>query len=44
VAMLSPQPAGPLGAESGATILVIYLVVAAVAGLTDLRGKTRGAN
>ena len=44
VAMLSPQPAGPLGAESGATILVIYLVVTAVAGLTDLRGKTRGAN
>jgi hypothetical protein len=39
VAMLSPQPAGPLGAESGVTILVIYLVVAAVAALTDLRGK-----
>lgn len=44
VAMLSPQPAGPLGAESGVTILVIYLVVAAVAGLTDLRGKARGAS
>lgn len=39
VAMLSPQPAGELGAESGATILTIYLVVAAVAALTDLRGK-----
>src|SRR5690606_29787977 len=26
-AMLSPQPAGPLGAESGATILTIYLFV-----------------
>ncbi|MEZ5956659.1 MAG: hypothetical protein R3C27_05535 [Hyphomonadaceae bacterium] len=43
VAMLSPQPAGPLGAESGATILVIYLAVAAVAALTDLRGKAQGA-
>jgi hypothetical protein len=39
VAMLSPQPAGPLGPESGATILVIYLVVVALAALTDLRGK-----
>jgi hypothetical protein len=39
VAMLSPQPAGELGAESGVTILAIYLVVAAVAALTDLRGK-----
>lgn len=43
VAMLSPQPAGPLGPESGATILVIYLVVVAIAALTDLRGKTQGA-
>ncbi len=41
IAMLSPQPAGPLGAESGVTILAIYLVVAALAGLTDLRGKAR---
>jgi hypothetical protein len=41
VAMLSPQPAGPLGAESGAMILVIYLVVVALAALTDLRGKAR---
>jgi hypothetical protein len=41
VAMLSPQPAGPLGAESGATILTIYLVVAALAALTDLRGKAK---
>lgn len=40
-AMLSPQPAGPLGAESGATILTIYLFVAALAGLTDLHGKAR---
>lgn len=43
VAMLSPQPAGPLGPESGATILVIYLVVVAIAALIDLRGKTQGA-
>ncbi len=41
IAMLSPQPPGPLGAESGTTILVIYLVVAALAGLTDLRGKAK---
>jgi hypothetical protein len=41
--MLSPQPAGPLGAESGATILAIYLVVVIAAALTDLRGKARGA-
>lgn len=39
IAMLSPQPAGPLGAESGVTILAIYLLVAALAGLTDLRAK-----
>jgi hypothetical protein len=39
VAMLSPQPAGELPAQAGATILIIYLVVAAVAALTDLRGK-----
>ncbi|GAN00415.1 membrane protein [alpha proteobacterium U9-1i] len=39
VAMLSPQPAGELAAASGVTILVIYVVVAAIAGLTDLRGK-----
>jgi hypothetical protein len=43
VAMLSPQPAGPLGAESGVTILVLYLVVAAVAALTDLRGKRKAS-
>lgn len=43
VAMLSPQPGGPLGAESGAMILAIYLVVVVVAALTDLRGKARGA-
>lgn len=39
VAMLSPQPAGPLGAESGVTILAIYLVVAALAALTDIQRK-----
>jgi hypothetical protein len=44
VAMLSPQPAGELGAESGVTILVIYIVVAAVAALTDLRGKAKEAS
>lgn len=41
VAMLSPQPAGQLGPESGAMILAIYLVVAALAALTDLRGRQR---
>jgi hypothetical protein len=39
VAMLSPQPAGELGPEAGVTILVIYIAVAAIAALTDLRGK-----
>ena len=39
VAMLSPQPAGPLMPQSGVMILAIYLVVAALAALTDLRGK-----
>jgi hypothetical protein len=39
VAMLSPQPTGELPAEAGVTILAIYVVVAAIAGLTDLRGK-----
>ena len=39
VAMLSPQPEGPLEAASGATILAIYLVVVIVAALADLRGK-----
>ncbi|MGQ0531375.1 MAG: metal-dependent hydrolase [Caulobacteraceae bacterium] len=39
VAMLSPQPAGELGPESGALILVIYLVVVTIAALTDRRGK-----
>lgn len=43
VAMLSPQPAGQLGPESGATILAIYLVVVALAALTDRRGKSLGA-
>lgn len=40
VAMLSPQPAGPLQAESGVMILGIYLAVAAIAALTDWRGKS----
>lgn len=44
VAMLSPQPAGELPAQAGVTILVIYVVVAAVAGLTDLRGKAKTAS
>lgn len=39
VAMLSPQPAGPLEAQSGVMILAIYLVVVALAALTDVRGK-----
>jgi len=44
VAMLSPQPAGELGPESGVTILAIYLVVVAIAALTDMRGKSKGAS
>jgi glycerol uptake facilitator-like aquaporin len=43
VAMLSPQPAGPLGAQSGITILAIYLVVVALAALTELRGRKDAA-
>lgn len=39
VAMLMPQQGGQLGAEQGATILAVYLVVIAGAALTDLRGK-----
>ena len=39
VAMLSPQPTGPLQAQSGIMILAIYLVVAGLAALTDIRGK-----
>jgi peptidoglycan/LPS O-acetylase OafA/YrhL len=39
VAMLSPQPAGELPPQAGVTILVIYLVVAALAGLTDVQRK-----
>lgn len=44
VAMLSPQPGGPLDAQSGAMILAIYLVVVALAALTDLRGKASTAS
>lgn len=43
VAMLSPQPAGELAPASGITILAIYLVVVALAALTDRRGKSTGA-
>lgn len=43
VAMLSPQPAGELGPESGGLILAIYLVVVAVAALTDIKRKNSGA-
>lgn len=43
VAMLSPQPAGPLQAQSGVMILAIYLIVAGLAALTDLRGKQKEA-
>ena len=39
VAMLSPQPEGELGPESGGLILAIYLVVVAVAALTDIRRR-----
>lgn len=39
VAMLSPQPAGPLMPQSGVMILAIYLVVAAIAALTDMQRK-----
>lgn len=39
VAMLSPQPAGPLAAQSGAMILAIYLLVAGIAALTELPSK-----
>lgn len=43
VAMLQPQPAGPLPPQAGVTILAVYLVVAALAGLTDLRHKRAAA-
>lgn len=39
VAMIFPQTAGELPPQAGITILAIYLVVVAVAALTDLRGK-----
>ena len=39
VAMLQPQPAGPLLPQAGATILAIYLLAVALAALADKRGK-----
>lgn len=39
VAMISPVEAGPAGVQVGLMALSVYLVVAAVAALTDLRGK-----
>jgi hypothetical protein len=39
VAMLSPQPGGELQPDSGLTILAVYLIVIAVAALTDVRGR-----
>ena len=39
IAMLQPQPAGPLPPQAGFTILAVYLAVAAVAALADLHGK-----
>lgn len=39
VAMTQPQPAGPLEPQAGYTILAVYLLVVAIAALTDLRGK-----
>ncbi len=39
MAMVFPQAAGELPPQAGVTILAIYLVVVAVAALTDLRGK-----
>lgn len=39
VAMMQPQPAGEIPPEAGVTFLAVYLVVVAVAALTDLRRK-----
>lgn len=41
VAMVTPQPAGELEPASGWLILAIYLLVVAIAVLTDLRGKAK---
>ncbi|HVY86816.1 MAG TPA: hypothetical protein VG943_16915 [Caulobacterales bacterium] len=43
VAMLSPQPGGPLPSAAGATILAIYLLVVAVSLAADARGKAKSA-
>lgn len=40
-AMLMPPPAGELAASTGLTVLIVYIIAAAAAGLTDLRGKSR---
>jgi glycerol uptake facilitator-like aquaporin len=37
VAILQPQPAGPLPPQAGATILAMYLLVVALAALADRR-------
>lgn len=39
VAMLQIPPAGPVGFVTGLTVLIVYLVAAAGAALTDMRGK-----
>jgi hypothetical protein len=38
-AMLMPPPAGELTPSTGLTVLIVYIIAAAAAGLTDLRGK-----
>jgi hypothetical protein len=43
VAMLLPQPPGPLGVQAGATILAVYLLVIAIAAFTDRRSKAAAA-
>jgi hypothetical protein len=43
VAMLLPQAPGQLGAQAGATILAVYILVIALAALADLRGRASGS-
>lgn len=40
VAMVQPQPPGPLPPQAGATILAVYLLAVAAAAAADARGKT----